>query len=114
MATSEPRRRANAAPPLPAAPVPDLLDLRSRLGAIPRVDAEPVYRPGLEKTDPRSIPVPRIARDIRVKIASERAEWKDAFQLVALNYQAVGYEAPLSSKVRFTPYHALPDTVTFI
>jgi hypothetical protein len=58
--------------------------------------------------------VPGLKRDFRVKIAAERAEWKDAFQLVALNYQAVGYEAPLASKVRFTPYHALPDTVTFI
>ena len=114
MATSEPRPRAGAATPGPAAPALDDLDLRSRLGAIPAVDAEPVYRPGREKPDPRAVPVPRVARDIRVKIASERAEWKDAFQLVALNYQAVGYEAPLSSKVRFTEYHALPDTVTFI
>jgi hypothetical protein len=113
MATSEPRQRASGSTPPPAAPVPDMLDLRSRLGDIPDVDAEPVYRPGQEKHDPRAIPVPRIARDIRVKIASERAEWKDAFQLVALNYQAAGYEAS-DSKVRFTPYHALPDTVTFI
>jgi hypothetical protein len=113
MATSEPRQRAKASAPPLVTPVPDILDLQSRLGAIPAVDTEPVYRPGLEKPDPRAIPVPRIARDIRVKIASERAEWKDAFQLVALNYQAAGYEAS-ASKVRFTPYHALPDTVTFI
>jgi hypothetical protein len=113
MATSEPRQRANASTPPPSAPVPDIMDLRSRLGDIPPVDSEPVYRPGQEKHDPRSIPVPRIAREIRVKIASERAEWKDAFQLVALNYQAVGYETS-DAQVRFNQYHALPDTVTFI
>jgi len=62
----------------------------------------------------RSIAVPRVARDFQVKIASNRDEWKQAFQLVARNYQACGYEAPLSSKVRFTPYHALPDTVTLV
>jgi hypothetical protein len=62
----------------------------------------------------RSIRVPRLARDIEVKIASNRDEWKEAFQLVANNYQACGYEAPLASKVRFTPFHALPDSVTFV
>jgi len=86
---------------------------RSRLGVIPTSSGTPVVRPG-EKPDPRSIPVSGVKREFRVKIAAERSEWKDAFQLVAMNYQAVGYEEPLASKVRFTPYHALPDTVTFI
>ena len=53
-------------------------------------------------------------RNIEVKIASKREEWREALQLVALNYQESGYEAPLASKVRFTPYHALPDTVTLV
>ncbi len=63
---------------------------------------------------PASIRVAGVARDIRVKIASGRDEWSQAFQLVSTNYQARGYEEPLASKVRFTPYHALPDVVTFV
>jgi len=74
---------------------------------VPAIDAA-------KKVTPREVSVEGVARDIRVKIASDRAEWKDAFQLVASNYQACGYEAPHACKVRFTPYHALPDSVTFL
>jgi len=72
------------------------------------------YRLAEAKKTPLSIRVPGVARDIRVKIASARAEWRDAFQLVSSNYQARGYEEPFASKVRFTPYHALPDVVTLV
>jgi hypothetical protein len=122
MAPTEPQRRARGSTARPetrrvetqlATFHPEILDPRSRLGGIPALPPTRVPRPG-EKKDPRAIPVPGLERDIRVKIAADRAEWKDAFQLVALNYQARGYEAPLASKVRFTPYHALPDSVTFV
>jgi hypothetical protein len=64
--------------------------------------------------EPVAIPVPNIARAISVKVASRPAEFEDAYRLVATNYQASGYE-PLGSKpIRFTPYHALPDTITFV
>jgi hypothetical protein len=81
------------------------------LGSIP---VHVPFRLAEAKKTPLSIRVPGVARDIRVKIASERAEWRDAFQLVSSNYQARGYEEPFASKVRFTPYHALPDVVTLV
>ena len=87
----------------------------------PRAGADPLASPALApyrladaKKTPLSIRVPGVSRDLRVKIASERAEWRDAFQLVSSNYQARGYEEPLASKVRFTPFHALPDVVTLV
>jgi hypothetical protein len=85
----------------------------------PRTDLETPREPAPfrladAKKTPMSIRVPGVARDIRVKIASERAEWRDAFELVSSNYQARGYEEPFASKVRFTPFHALPDVVTFV
>jgi hypothetical protein len=49
-----------------------------------------------------------------VKIASEPGEWAQAFRLVAANYQALGYDPPGAGALRFTPYHALPETVTFV
>jgi hypothetical protein len=49
-----------------------------------------------------------------VKIASEMAEWEQAFRLVAENYRARGYESAESPALRFTPHHALPDTTTFV
>jgi hypothetical protein len=63
---------------------------------------------------PQGIPVSGIKRNIQVKIASEQQEWEQAYQLLAANYQARGYEAPSSKLVRFTPFHALPDTATFV
>src|SRR5690349_14351424 len=94
---SRPPRAARASlPPSVGGPAPRFV------GLIP----QPAGRPaGLAtaKARPREIPVPRLGRDIRVKIASERGEWRDAFRLVSSNYQACGYEAPHASKVRFTP-----------
>jgi len=63
---------------------------------------------------PRPVPVANVPRPLEVTIASERAEWEQAFQLVASSYQARGYEVPRPGGIRFTPYHALPDTVTFV
>jgi hypothetical protein len=53
---------------------------------------------------------PGINRDIEVKIASDRQEWEQAIQFVAANYRVRGYEIGSSGPLRFTPYHALPDT----
>ena len=63
---------------------------------------------------PRPIPVSGVARPIEVKIASTESEWEQAFQLAASSYQARGYETPGTSRLRFTPYHALPDTITLV
>jgi hypothetical protein len=63
---------------------------------------------------PLAVPVPGIGRDIAVKIASERAEWEEAFLLVAQNYRNRGYEPADAKGFRFTPFHALPDTTTFV
>jgi hypothetical protein len=47
-------------------------------------------------------------------MASEMHEWQQAYELLATTYQARGYEAPSAKLIRFTPYHALPDTATFV
>src|SRR4051812_35739593 len=52
------------------------------------------FRLAEARRTPLEIRVPGVARDIRVKIASERGEWRDAFQLVSCNYQEKGYEEP--------------------
>jgi hypothetical protein len=53
-------------------------------------------------------------RRIRVRIAAEREVREQAFRLLAVNYQARGYERPNSRPFRFTPHHVLPDTVTLV
>jgi hypothetical protein len=58
--------------------------------------------------------VPGIARDVRVKIASERKEWEEAYRLVAQTYRNRGYEPANARGLRFTAFHALPDTTTFV
>jgi hypothetical protein len=68
----------------------------------------------LLKVSPRSIPVPGLSRPVTVQIASTETEWEQAFSLAAASYQARGYESPGMSRLRFTPYHALPDTVTLV
>jgi hypothetical protein len=47
-------------------------------------------------------------------MASGYDEWNQAYHLVAAKYQARGYESPCAKPVRFTPFHALPDTATFV
>ena len=61
-----------------------------------------------------SFQVMGVTRDIQVKIATEQAEFEEAFALVAANYRARGYESPGDKPYRFTPYHALPTTVTLV
>jgi hypothetical protein len=61
-----------------------------------------------------SITVPGIGRDIQVKVASERDEWEEAYALVAQNYRSRGYEPADAKGLRFTAFHALPDTTTFV
>lgn len=63
---------------------------------------------------PRSILVPGLARRIEVKIAATRDEFEQAFRLLARRYQGRGYEEPSPKLFRFTPYHVLPETVTFV
>jgi hypothetical protein len=61
----------------------------------------------------RAFRVPDIRRDIDVKIASTPAEWTQALELVADQYQARGYDAQ-GYDYLFTSYHALPDSVTLV
>lgn len=61
-----------------------------------------------------SVKVPNIGRDIQASIGREQAELEDAYRLLATNYRARGYEAPGSTPYRYTPYHALPGTATFV
>lgn len=63
---------------------------------------------------PLPLLVPRIARAVEVKMASERSEWEQAFQLVARRYQDRGLAPRDAQALRFTPYHALPDTITAV
>ncbi|MGE3806993.1 MAG: hypothetical protein AB7K24_20205 [Gemmataceae bacterium] len=71
---------------------------------------------GLDETGvhPRSVVVPELDRAIEVKIASTEDDWRQAFQLVADSYRWRGYERPGQHSLRFTPYHALPDTVVLV
>jgi hypothetical protein len=61
-----------------------------------------------------SFRVPGLTRELRVKIATEREEFEQAFELLAANYRARGYEPPSDKPFRFTPFHALPRTVTLV
>jgi hypothetical protein len=66
------------------------------------------------ETPSRLFLVPGLARSIEIKIASDQAEWEQAFQLLAANYRARGYESPGSKPFRFTPYHVLPGTMLLV
>jgi hypothetical protein len=65
-------------------------------------------------TSRSSFRVRGLAREIRVKIASEQWEFEQAYGLLAANYRARGYEAPSDKPYRFTPFHALPGTATLV
>jgi hypothetical protein len=62
----------------------------------------------------RPIAVSGIKRAVKCKLATKPHEWESAFRLVAANYQERGYEPPNSPPLRFTPFHALPNTVTLV
>lgn len=82
---------------------------------IPRESARRAGRSGPGPArPPLSIPVPGLGRAIEVKIASSRREFAQAFRLLSANYQARGYEEPSTKPFRFTPYHALPETLTVV
>ena len=66
------------------------------------------------QADPLAVAVADVSRAITVKVASTPAEWRDAFRLVRQNYLESGYEPPSTKLLRFTPYHALPDTAIFV
>jgi hypothetical protein len=66
------------------------------------------------RRQPQAVAVHDVHRPIRVKMASEANEWQQAYEILAATYQARGYEAPSAKLIRFTPYHALPDTATFV
>jgi hypothetical protein len=61
-----------------------------------------------------SIRVSGLSRSIEVKAASERDEYAQAFRMLASRYQARGYEEPSAKLFRFTAFHVLPETVTYI
>ncbi|MFL5245597.1 MAG: N-acyl amino acid synthase FeeM domain-containing protein [Gemmataceae bacterium] len=61
-----------------------------------------------------SVPVVGIGRNVQAKIAQQRGDLEQAFALVASNYRARGYEPSQSHNLRFTPFHALPDTAVFV
>ncbi|QDV34773.1 N-acyl amino acid synthase FeeM domain-containing protein [Tautonia plasticadhaerens] len=52
--------------------------------------------------------------EIRVRIASSRESFAQAFRMIAGSYQARGYESPSPRPYRFTPYHVLPGTITVV
>jgi len=54
-----------------------------------------------------------MARELYVRPAVTPAEWEEALQLVTENYQARGFEEA-GRHLRFTPYHALPDTLVLV
>jgi len=77
-------------------------------------DRSPGRRETYHGSGAESVKVPNIGRDIQANIGREQAELEDAYRLLATNYRARGYEAPGSTPYRYTPYHALPGTATFV
>src|SRR5215210_7168992 len=75
---------------------------------LPRVEAS------MPTPSSRFVMVPGVARDIEVGIASTASDWEAAFRLVRKNYVESGYEPESAKALRFTPYHALPDTRVFV
>ena len=71
------------------------------------------HLPGLDHR-PTTVVVPISGRSIVVGLARERVEFEQAFRLLAVNYQARGYDGPGPRPFRFTPFHVLPDTTTFV
>jgi hypothetical protein len=58
--------------------------------------------------------VPGIDVPVEVEIASDLETWEAALRLVAENYRERGYEDDRASGIRFTSYHALPDTTLYV
>lgn len=64
--------------------------------------------------DERGVLVPGVSREIAIKIASTPVEWEAAFRLIRENYLRRKYDSPSHKLLRFTPFHALPDTTVFV
>jgi len=92
-------------------PIPDRLPVSQRPT---RLDLAAADRQTTLDLKPVAVPVPGIAKEIEVKIASDRLEWEEALQLVTQSYRSRGYEAAETRGLRFTPFHALPQTTTFV
>jgi hypothetical protein len=86
--------------PLSAGPIGTPPGSRTRL---------PLVRPR-----PQPLRVHGIDEEIEVEMASDLPTWEEALELVAENYRKRGYEDPDARGLRFTPYHALPDTAVFV
>jgi hypothetical protein len=104
-------RKAVAGPAWMNEPATDQLPVSQRPT---RVDKGASQRQTTLDAAPVVVPVLGIGRNIEVKIASERQEWEEAFQLVASNYRARGYEAAWAKPLRYTAFHALPNTQTLV
>ena len=61
-----------------------------------------------------SLVVPLQGGDLRVRIASERAELEEAFELLATHSRGRGDNCPDAARYGFTPYHVLPGTLTLV
>jgi hypothetical protein len=97
-----------------SAPVTDTLLESLPLSQRPTLVDRAAERATTLEVVPTSYRVPGIARDIQVKVATELDELEEAYQLVAANYRARGYEVASNKPFRFTPYHALADTRTLV
>jgi hypothetical protein len=105
-----PVRDASAASPRRISPAPE--SFTSPDDTV--VEIPPCALKSAFEVSPAPVRVAGVGREIYVKIASERAEWEQAFHLAAITYRARGYEVASSRPLRFLSYHALPDTVTFV
>lgn len=66
------------------------------------------------KNRARSVEVKGVGRTFSIQIASTRDEYAAAFKLLARKYQERGYEEPSAKLFRFTPFHAIPETITVV
>ncbi len=76
----------------------------------------PLHLAGREAgaSEPTSFQIEACGRPFELKVAQSRDEFEQAFRLLARRYQERGYEEPSENPYRFTPFHALPDTMTFV
>jgi len=69
------------------------------------------------RSDPEAfgaVDVPGIGRGVKVSLASQKEDFEQVFRLLASNYQTRGYEPASGKPLRFTPFHALPETTVFV
>jgi hypothetical protein len=95
---------------MPSSILPDQVDLAEEFRRRPPLTTSDTA----VKMFGQPIPVPGIERAVTCKFATNPAEWEEAFRLVADSYRSRGYEPADSPPLRFTPFHALPETVTLV